>query len=154
MTTALDDAVAAFVAALAGTDQVGTRIYEDRPQTYTKGDAPALDVSLKDAVSRVLGDDSPARSVLDVVAEVELAIYTRGALETDGTESSVRQLAAPIWESAHRRLMADPTLGGKALRVRWRRSTWRRDQADGTAGWTVHTYELRLAMRELTLLAP
>jgi hypothetical protein len=83
-----------------------------------------------------------------------MAIYTRSVIGADGKETSARSLAAPIWAAAHALLMADPSLGGQALRVRWMRSNWRKESADGTAGWASHTYELTLAMREQNLQAP
>ena len=154
MTTPLiDQAMSAFVAAITPTPGV-TGVYEDRTQAYTAEDAPAINVSLTDATSDVLGDQSPARSVLRPVLQVDLAVYTRSAINAQGKEEPCRQLAGPVWASAHQLLMQDPSLGGKALRVRWRRSNWRTEAADGAAGWATHTYEVTLAMRELDLQAP
>ncbi len=152
-TTLIDQAVDAFIATVSTTPGV-TGVYEDRQQAYAHEDSPAIDISLRDASGDVLGDDHPARSKLKVTIEIELAIYTRGAIRSDGTEVSARRLASPIWAAAHRCIMADPSLGGLPLRVRWRRSTWRKEAADGTAGWASHTYEVILAMREYNLLAP
>ena len=152
-TTLIDQAVDAFIAAIAPTPGV-TGVYEDRQQAYTHSEAPAIEVSLRDAGADVLGDNHPARSMLKTTLQLELAIYTRSAIRADGTEASARSLAGPIWAAAHAQLMADPSLGGLALRVRWRRSTWRKEAADGTAGWASHTYEITLAMREHNLQAP
>ncbi len=153
MSTSIDAAVDAFIAAVTPTPGV-TGVYEDRTQAYTHDDAPAIHITLSDATAEILGDQHPARSVLRVTQQIDLAIYTRSAINASGQETSARQLAAPIWAAAHALLMADPSLGGKALRVRWRRSSWRKESADGTAGWAVHTYEVTLAMREQSLLAP
>lgn len=153
MTTLIDDALDAFIAAITSTPGV-TAVYEDRTQAYTHDDAPAINVTLTDAAADVLGDQHPARSVLRTTVQVDMAIYTRSAINAAGVEVSARKLAAPIWAAAHALLMADPSLGGRALRVRWRRSSWRKESADGAAGWATHTYELTLAMRELTLTDP
>jgi hypothetical protein len=153
MTTSIDQALDAFIAAITPTPGV-TGVYEDRTQAYEHADAPAINVTLSEASAETLGDQHPARSVLRVTVQVELAIYTRSAINAAGQEASARQLAAPIWAGAHALLMADPSLGGKAARVRWRRSSWRKESADGTAGWATHTYELTLAMREQTLTSP
>lgn len=150
--TLIDQAVDAFIAAVAPTPGV-TGVYEDRIQAYTVDDAPAIHVSLGDASADTLGDQHPARSVLRTTLQIDLAIYTRSAINAAGAEVSGRALAAPVWASAHGLLMADPTLGGLALRVRWRRSSWRQEAADGTAGWATHSYEITLAMREQTLLS-
>jgi hypothetical protein len=151
--TLIDQAVDAFIAAVSTTPGV-TGVYEDRQQAYEHADAPAIEISLRDATGDVLGDDHPARSVLKTTLLIELAIYTRSAIREDGTEATARSLASPIWLEAHKRLMADPSLGNLALRIRWQRSTWRKEASDGTAGWASHTYEVFLAMREHNLLAP
>lgn len=155
-TTLIDQAVDAIIAAVTGPSLIDglTGVYEDRQQAYTEADAPAIEVSLREAVSDVLGDNHPARSVLKVTLQIELAIYTRSAIHADGTEASARSMASPIWAAAHARLMADPSLGGLAVRIRWVRCTWRKEAADGTAGWASHIYEVTLAMRENNLLAP
>lgn len=153
MTTLIDQAVEAFIAAVAPTSGV-TGVYEDRTQAYTQDDAPAINITLSDASADTLGDQHPARSILRTTVQLDMAIYTRSAINAAGQEASARSLAAPIWAAAHALLMADPSLGGKALRVRWRRSTWRKESADGAAGWASHTYELTLAMREANLQSP
>lgn len=154
MSTLVDQAVDAFIAALAATPGVGGRVSEDRSTAFVKDDAPAIDVRLMNAEARTVGDNSPLRSVLAATLQVDVAIYTRAAIAADGTEISARQLAAPVWASAHALLMVDPSLGGLAQRLRWQRSSWSKDSADGTAGWAVHTYSLTLAVREQNLLAP
>ncbi len=153
MTTSIDQALEAFIAAVTPTPGI-TGVYEDRSTPFTEADAPAIEVSLRDAAGEVIGDQHPARSVIKTTLQVELAIYTRSAMRADGTEASARSLANPIWAAAHARLMADPSLGGQALRVRWRRSSWRKEPADATAGWASHSYEIIIAMREHNLLAP
>ena len=153
MTTLIDDALDAFIAAVTPTPGV-TGVYEDRTQAYTHDDAPAINIALSDAAADVLGDQHPARSLLRVTVQLDMSIYTRSAINAAGQEVSARKLAGLIWAAAHALLMADPSLGGKALRVRWRRSSWRKESADGAAGWASHTYEMNLAMRELDLLPP
>ncbi|MFZ3141149.1 hypothetical protein [Polaromonas sp.] len=154
MTTLIDQVMAAFVAVVSTTPEALGGVYEDRAAAFTVDQDKAIDITLRDADSQTLGDSHPARSVLRTTLQVELAIYTRAAIDSSGLENSVRKLTNPIWASAHARLMADPTLGGLAARVRWRRVSWRRENADGNAGWASHTYEITIAMREQNLLAP
>ncbi len=151
--TLIDQAVEAFISTVTPTPGI-TGVYEDRTQAYSHADAPAINISLTDADAQALGDQHPSRSLLRTTALVEMAIYTRGAIDANGREIAARSLASPIWAAAHSRLMADPSLGGKALRLRWRRSSWRKETADGTVGWATHTYELTLAMQEVNLLQP
>lgn len=154
MSTLIDQVLDAFVAVVASTPEATGGVYEDRAQAYTVDQANAIDITLREADSRTLGDDSPVRSLLATTVQVELAVYTRNAINSAGVETSARKLSNPIWASAHARLMADPTLGGLASRIRWKRCSWRRENADGNAGWASHSYEITLAMREQTLLAP
>lgn len=152
--TLIDAVVDAFVAAVAPTPEATGGVFEDRIQALGVDDNKAIEVTLREADSQTLGDDHPVRSVLATTVQIEMAIYTRAAINSAGVEVPSRKLAAPIWASAHGRLMTDPSLGGLAVRVRWKRCTWRREGADGTAGWSVHTYEVQLAMREHNLQQP
>ncbi len=152
--TLIDQVVDALLAKLADTPGIGGRVSEDRSTVFVKDDAPAIDVRLTDAEARTLGDAGPLRSVLAATLQLQVAIYTRAAIDDQGKETSARKLASPIWAGAHALLMADPSLGGLAQRLRWLRSSWSKDSADGTAGWAVHTYSLTLALREQNLLAP
>jgi hypothetical protein len=152
--TLIDQVMDALVAIVAGTPEAVGGVFEDRPQPFTVGQDQAIEVTLRDADSQTLGDDHPLRSVLRTTLQVELAVYSRAAINEAGQELPTRRLTNPLWAAAHVRLMADPSLGGLAVRVRWRRCSWRRENADGTAGWAVHSYEIALAMREHNLLAP
>lgn len=154
MTILIDQVVDAFVAAVTGTPEATGGVFEDRPQAFTQDQDKAIEITLREADGQTLGDNSPLRSTVNAVLQVELAVYTRSAINGSGVETPARKLSNPIWAAAHTRLMADPTLGGLAMRIRWKRASWRRENADGTAGWATHTYEVTLAMREHTLLAP
>lgn len=152
--TLIDQVMNAFVAVVSTTPEATGGVFEDRPQAFTVDQDKAIEITLRESDSQALGDSHPARSILRTALQVELAIYTRAAINGAGVEEPARKLSNPIWASAHALLMADPTLGGLASRVRWRRCSWRRENGDGTAGWASHTYEITLAMREQNLLAP
>lgn len=154
MTTLIDQALDAFVAAVTGTPEAVGGVFEDRPQAFGIEQDKAIEITLREADGQTLGDNSPLRSLVNTVLQVELAIYTRAAINGSGVETPARKLSNPIWAGAHARIMADPTMGGLATRVRWKRASWRSENADGTAGWATHTYEITLAMREQNLLAP
>ena len=152
--TLIDDVISAMLTRLRNTAGIGGRVFEDRSAPYTREDAPAIELRAREAMGATLGDNHPARSVLQVRLLIDLCIYTRSTTDATGNEASVRTLAAPVWASAHALLMQDPSLGGLAARLRWQAVRWERENADGTAGWTTHTYEATLAMRELTLQHP
>lgn len=152
--TLIDQALDAFVAIVSSTAEASGGVFEDHAQAFTAANSNAIDITLRTADSQTLGDSGPRHSVLVTVMQVDMSIYTHSAINSAGVQTPARQLANLIWSSAHNHLMADPTLGGLALRVRWRRASWQRDSADGNAGWATHSYEITLAMREQNLLAP
>jgi hypothetical protein len=153
MSLLIDQVVTAFIARCQVAQATGG-VFEDRGTPFTKAEANAINVSLKDATAQTLGDNSPVRSVLQVVLQIDMSIYTRAALDASGNSASCRQLSGPIWRAAHAALMLDPSLGGLAMRTRWVRSAWQSQDADGEAGWATHTYECKCAMREVDLSQP
>ena len=152
--TLIDQALDAFVAVVSTTPEATGGVFEDRAQAYTADQDNAIEITLHEAEGQPLSDYNALRSVLVTTLQIELAVYTRAAINGAGIEQPTRKLSNPIWASAHARLMADPTLGGLVASTRWRRANWKRESAAGTAGWSVHTYELTLAMREHNLLTP
>ena len=126
-------------------------VYEDREAPFTADEAPCIELVLDEAWGETLGDDHPVRSTLKVLSRVELRIYTRSSILSDGSEQSPRAMGTAIWQQAHQLLMLDPSLGGTATRLRWQNSRWQKGGGDGTASVAVHTYELTQSMRELTL---
>lgn len=154
MTTLIDQAMDAFVAVVSTTPEATGGVFEDRAQAFTVDQDNAIDINLREADGQPWCDYHPLHSAIATTLQVELAVYTRAAINSAGVEQPTRKLSNPIWASAHARLMADPTLGGLAASTRWRRASWKRESADGTAGWTLHLYEITLAMREQNLLSP
>lgn len=153
MSILIDQIMDALVAVVSTTSEATGGVFEDRSQAYGVEDANAIDISLADANGRSMGDNHPARSVLSGNLQVDIAIYTRAAINSQGLEVSARKLSNPIWASAHAKIMADPTLGGLVGQIRWQRAIWRKQAADGTACWATHSYLITYAMRERTLLA-
>ena len=96
MTTLRENILADIVSSLAGTANVGSRIYRSRVVPLQRGESPALVV---EAVS-----DKPD------------------------------QVADPIVESLHGKIMADLTLGGYAIDVQPGPTTFEMIDADQPAG--------------------
>ena len=124
--------LAAITTALAGTVQVGSRIYRSREEAFARNEAPALVIEP--------GIDTPtvepvSTCKIDWRFNVVVAVHTRGAIPD--------QLAAPIVVSVHLRIMADRSLGGLALDVLPGPVDHQREQADAAAGWTVLSYVVR-----------
>lgn len=119
----------ALVAALAGTAQVGTRIYRSRVDALSRDEAPAL-------VVMPIGEQV-AQDVVNLTEKnlmVEVQVYVR-ADEPD--------LAAdPICESVHSKVMADTTLGGLSIDIIEDMTSWDMAEADMSAGFTNMRYRI------------
>lgn len=122
----------AIATALDGTVEVGTRIYRSRAEAFARNEAPCLLIEP--------GTDSPSEQPvstckIDWRLPVTVTVHTRGPIP--------EQLAGPIIEDVHSKLMADRSLGGVAFDVWPGDVTHQREQADATAGWTACTYIVR-----------
>lgn len=99
MSTIREQILTAIVTALTGTTNVGTRIYRSRPEAFTRAETPAL---------LVLWVQDP--SVQDVIGYLQQSLLVRVIVMTRGAVPD--QLADPIVDSVHAKIMADQTLGG------------------------------------------
>jgi len=133
MTTTRQELILAAVkATLAGTVQVGSRIYRSRAEAFARDEAPALVIEPTTDTS-----SGPPLSLchIDWTLNVNIIVHTRGAVP--------EQLAAPIIADLHTKLMADRSLGGLAMDI-WPASVdHQREQADAMAGWTICSYQVR-----------
>ena len=132
MTIKRESILAAIATALAGTTGVGARIYRSRVEAFARNEAPALLIEPGIDTAR---EEPVSTCKIDWRLNVTIAVYTRGAIP--------EQLAGPIVEDVHSRLMADRTLGGLAMDIWPGQVDHQRDQADTTAGWTVCSYVVR-----------
>jgi hypothetical protein len=114
-------------------------------------DEAAVTEEVAEAVSVSLVTSSPNTGVIlghpvDWASEVTLTCFAR----TDGRTSSGRA-SRTLHASAYARLMADPTLGGKAFDIREPSLVVERDGQDTRVGACIATYiiEHRTAARSL-----
>lgn len=122
MTTKRERVLAAVTSALAGTTGVSTRIYRSRVEPVSRAESPALVVEpLSDTAAQ-----NTALPTLDWSMIVRITVIVRGAVPD--------QLADPIIESLHAKVMADLTLGGYAIDVQPIGVTFNFTEADGAAG--------------------
>lgn len=122
MTTRRESILAAVATALAGTTGVSTRIYRSRVEPLSRGESPAL-------VIEPIGDSAQQNTslpTLDWSLTVRVAVIVRGAVPD--------QVADPIVESLHSKLMADLTLGGYAIDVQPQSVNFELMEADQPAG--------------------
>jgi hypothetical protein len=122
MTTKRETILAAVRTALTGTTGVSTRIYRSRVEPVSRAESPALVVEpLSDTAAQ-----NTALPTLDWSMIVRITVIVRGAVPD--------QLADPIIESLHSKVMADLTLGGYAIDVQPIGVTFNFTEADGAAG--------------------
>lgn len=122
MTTKREHILAAVRSQLTGTTNVGTRIYRSRVEPIAREESPAIVVEpLSDTASQ-----NTSLPTLDWSMTVRVSVIVRGAVPD--------QLADPIIESLHSKLMADLTLGGYAIDIQPIGVTFVLTEADGAAG--------------------
>ena len=122
MTTKREQVLTAIRTALTGTTGVGTRIYRSRVEPLARQESPAI-------VIEPISDQAQQNTslpTLDWSLTVRVAIIVRGNVPD--------QLADPIVESAHAKLMADLTLGGYAIDVHPQNVAFELMEADQPAG--------------------
>ena len=135
MTTKRENILAAVKTALTGTTGVGTRIYRSRVEPFSRGESPAIIV---EPIS-----DTPEQNTslptLDWTLTVRVSVIVRGDVPD--------QVADPIVESLHSKIMADLTLGGSAIDVQPGTTTFEMVDADQPAGVIGVEYLVRYRTR-------
>lgn len=122
MTTRRESILAAIASALAGTTGVSTRIYRSRVEPLSRGESPALVIEpINDTA-----EQNTSLPTLDWSLTVRIAVIVRGNVPD--------QIADPIIESLHAKLMADLTLGGYAIDVQPQGVSFELVEADQPAG--------------------
>jgi hypothetical protein len=131
MATKRETILAAIRTALTNTTGVGTRIYRSRVEPIARGESPAIVV---EPVSDT-AEQNTSLPKLDWSLTVRVAVIVRGAIPD--------QLADPIVEDAHSKIMADLTLGGYAIDVQPVSVTFELQEADQPAGVILMDYLVR-----------
>lgn len=122
MTTRRELILAAIASTLTGTTGVSTRIYRSRVEPLSRGESPALVIEpINDTA-----EQNTSLPKLDWSLTVRIAIIVRGNIPD--------QVADPIIESLHAKLMADLTLGGYAIDVQPQGVSFELVEADQPAG--------------------
>jgi hypothetical protein len=131
MTTKRETILTAIRTALTGTTGVGTRIYRSRVEPFSRGESPAIVVEpISDSA-----EQNTALPTLDWSLTVRVAIIVRGDIPD--------QVADPIVQSAHAKIMADLSLGGYAIDVQPISVTFDLQEADQPAGVISMDYLVR-----------
>lgn len=131
MTTRRETILAAVRTALTGTTGVSTRIYRSRVEPMARAESPAIVVEpVSDSA-----EQNTSLPTLDWSLTVRVAVIVRGAIPD--------QVADPIIESLHSKLMADLTLGGYAIDIQPQSVNFEMVEADQPAGVISCDYLIR-----------
>lgn len=131
MATRRESILAAIRTALTGTAQVGTRIYRSRVEPMARAESPAI-------VVEPVSDNAEQNTSLprlDWTLNVRVAIIVRGNIPD--------QVADPIVESMHSKIMADLTLGGLSMDIQPLSVSFDLVEADQPAGVIACDYAVR-----------
>ena len=131
MTTRRERILTAVRTALTGTTGVSTRIYRSRVEPMARAESPAIVV---EPVSDT-AEQNTSLPTLDWSLTVRVAVIVRGAIPD--------QVADPIVESLHAKLMADLTLGGYAIDIQPQGVNFEMVEADQPAGVISCDYLIR-----------
>ena len=131
MTTQRERILTAVRTALTGTTGVSTRIYRSRVEPMARAESPAIVV---EPVSDT-AEQNTSLPTLDWSLTVRVAVIVRGAIPD--------QIADPIVESLHSKLMADLTLGGYAIDIQPQGVNFEMVEADQPAGVISCDYLIR-----------
>lgn len=122
MTTKRETILAAIRTQLTGTTGVGTRIYRSRVEPMARQESPAIVIEpINDTAQQ-----NTSLPTLDWSLTVRVAVIVRGDIPD--------QIADPIVENLHSKLMADLTLGGYAIDIQPQSVNFEMVEADQPAG--------------------
>jgi len=131
MTTKRESILADIASSLAGTVQVGSRIYRSRVEPLARGESPAIVIEpVSD--SAVQNTSLPT---LDWSLTVRVSVIVRSAVPD--------QAADPIVKDMHSKIVSDLTLGGYAIDVQPQSVNFEMIEADQPAGVISCDYVVR-----------
>ena len=135
MTTKRESILTAILTALIGTTGVSTRIYRSRVEPLARGELPAI-------VVEPVGESAEQNTslpTLDWTMTVRISVIVRGDVPD--------QVADPIVQDMHSKVMADPTLGGHAYDVQPASVSFDLVDADQPSGVISCEYAVRYRTR-------
>ena len=131
MTTKRETILAAVRTALTGTSGVSTRIYRSRTEPLARGELPAIVV---EPVSDTAVQNT-SLPTLDWSLTIRVVVIVRGNIPD--------QVADPIVQDMHSKIMADLTLGGYAIDIQPMGVDFKLEEADQPSGVIVCEYLIR-----------
>jgi len=131
MTTKRELIMTQVLAALAPTAGVSGRVYRSRVVALTRSETPAILVEPQtDSVSQ-----ETSLPTLDHSLRIAVSVVVRGDIPD--------QVADPIAEDVHARLMADLSLGGNAIDIQPNETSFTLVDADQPGGVITNVFSIR-----------
>lgn len=131
MTTRRETILTAVRTALTNTAGVSTRIYRSRVEPMARAESPAIVIEPVNDTA----EQNTSLPTLDWSLTVRISVIVRGNIPD--------QLADPVVEDMHSKLMADLTLGGVAMDIRPQNVNFEMVDADQPAGVISCDYLIR-----------
>tara|TARA_Y100001938_G_scaffold69392_1_gene96187 strand:- start:406 stop:834 length:429 start_codon:yes stop_codon:yes gene_type:complete len=131
MTTKRETILDAVKTALTGTTSVGTKIYRSRVTAVSRAESPCLLVSW----SNDTATQTTSLATLDWTLDVQVAVIVRG--------NTPDEIADPIVESLHGKLMSDATLSSHLMDIIPTGCTNENFDADQAGGVVTCSYQLK-----------
>lgn len=141
MATRREQILAALRTTLTGTAGVGGRIYRSRVEPVARAEAPVIII---EPVTDVVAQNTSLPS-LDHTLTVRAVVIVRGDVPD--------QLADPIIDDMHRRIMADLTIGGLAIDVQPGTTDFTLESGDASIGVISCLYQVlyRTTVEDISL---
>lgn len=131
MATKREQILAAVKTALTGTTGVSTRIYRSRVTATSRDKSPSIVV---EPIADEPNQNSATYQKLDWTLKIRIVVISRGNIPD--------KLADPTIDSLHKKVVADPTLGGLAIDIRPGTTSFEMLDADKPAGVIFCEYEI------------
>jgi hypothetical protein len=154
MATRQEQIVAYAAALLVGVDGVGNRIYRSRTEAYSRDESPAVSI---EPGPDTASSQPVSTCYIDWTFQLVIAVFSRGTVPPAGTPLlglSADQVADPVIQSIHSRLMSDRSIGGLAMDVWPISRVPQMVSAEDPSIVTVLTYQVRYRTGVLDLSGP
>jgi hypothetical protein len=136
MASKQEQIVAALFTALQNTTGVGGRIYRSRTEAFSRDESPAITVEHGRSDARI---EPVSTCRTDWTFQLIVAVFSRGV----HGGASPDQLADPVIQSIHTKLMTDRTIGGLAQDIIPLSRDPQLISAEDPVMWTLLTYQIR-----------
>jgi hypothetical protein len=115
MATKQEQIVAYSAALLTGIEGVSNRIYRSRTEAFSRDESPSISVEPGIATTAT---EPVSTCKIDWTLQLLIAVFSRGIVAPSGTPLlglSADQVADPVVQEVHSRMMTDRDMGGLAM---------------------------------------